>query len=258
MTEPNVPRPDLDPAPPPPSAVEPRPARTGPWRMIGLVAGATVAGAIVGALALYGMNGLPGNASATKPQADGTVPAATAALADPDCGGALTLAKTLAPLATGDMAALSLATAPRRMPALAFSDAAGKPVTLADFKGKVLLVNLWATWCVPCRKEMPALDALERELGGDKFQVVTINLDTRDPKKPQAFLKEIGVASLAFYADPDTKTFQALRSVGRGFGLPTSLLVDAKGCEIGYLAGPAEWASPDALGLIKQITAKSI
>ncbi|WP_029006660.1 thiol:disulfide interchange protein TlpA [Azorhizobium doebereinerae] len=256
MTDLN-PRPDSDPAAAPAPA-EARPARRGPWRMIGLVAGATVAGAMVGALALYGMKGLPGNASATKPQADGTIPAATAALADPDCQGAVDAAKRLAPLAKGELAALSLATTPRRLPPLAFADAAGKPVTLADFKGKTLLVNLWATWCVPCRKEMPALDALEKAQGGKDFQVVAINLDTRDPKKPHAFLSEIGVASLGFYADPDTKTFQALRSVGRGFGLPTTLLVDAKGCEIGYLAGPAEWASPDAQALIRQATGKGI
>ncbi|WP_373870123.1 thiol:disulfide interchange protein TlpA [Azorhizobium oxalatiphilum] len=229
--------------------------------MIGLVAGATVAGAVVGALALYGMNGLPGNASATKPltaetkpQADGTVPAATAALSDPDCTGAVTTAKGLAPLAKGELAAFSLATTPRRLPELAFTDADGKPVTLADLKGKTLLVNLWATWCVPCRKEMPALDQLEKVAGGKDFQVVAINLDTRDPKKPHAFLKEIGVSALAFYADPETKSFQALRSVGRGFGLPTTLLVDAKGCELGFLAGPAEWASEDALALIRKAT----
>lgn len=251
MTDLNVPPPGTDPAVSSAPATETRPARQGPWRMIGLVAGAVVAGAMVGALALYGMNGPAGNASATKPQSDGTVPAATAAIADPQCQGAVDLGKAIAPLAKGELAALSLATSARRMPPLAFTDAAGKPVTLEDFKGKVLLVNLWATWCVPCRKEMPALDALERTLGGDKFQVVAINLDTRDPKKPQAFLNEIGVSALAFYADPNTKTFQALRSVGRGFGLPTSLLVDAKGCEIGYLAGPAEWAGSDALAVIK-------
>lgn len=251
MTDLNPPPRDTDPAPSAEPAAESRPARQGPWRMIGLVAGAVVAGAMVGALALYGMNGLAGNASATKPQADGTVPAATAAIADPQCQGTVDLGKTLGPLAKGELAAFQVATSPRRMPQLAFTDADGKAKTLADFKGKVLLVNLWATWCVPCRKEMPALDTLERTLGSDKFQVVAINLDTRDPKKPQAFLKEIGVSSLAFYADPDTKTFQALRSVGRGFGLPTSLLVDAKGCEIGYLAGPAEWAGSDAKAVIK-------
>ncbi len=251
MTDFNVPPRDTDPAASAAPSPEPRPARKGPWRMIGLVAGAVVAGAMVGALALYGMNGPAGNASATKPQADGTVPAATAAIADPQCGSTVDLGKTIAPLAKGELAAFQVASTPRRMPPLAFTDATGKAITLADFKGKVLLVNLWATWCVPCRKEMPALDALERTLGGDKFQVVAINLDTRDPKKPQAFLKEIGVSSLTFYADPDTKTFQALRSVGRGFGLPTSLLVDAKGCEIGYLAGPAEWAGSDALAVIK-------
>lgn len=256
MTDANLPRPDDAPGAPP--AKTPTAAAGKPGRMIGLVAGAAVLGAVAGALALYGMNGLKGNASATKPLPDGTVPAATAAISDPDCAGAVATAKRLAPFAKGELAALSLATEPRRLPPLTFTDGAGKPVTLADFKGKTLLVNLWATWCVPCRKEMPALDALEKAQGNADFQVLAINLDTKDPKKPRAFLNEIGVSSLAFHADPETKTFQALRSVGRGFGLPTTLLVDAKGCEIGYLAGPAEWASEDAQTLIKQAVGKGV
>ncbi|MGU3495194.1 thiol:disulfide interchange protein TlpA [Xanthobacteraceae bacterium A53D] len=255
MTEPNLPRPETDPEASP-APLETRAARSGRGRRFGVVAGAAVAGAVVGALALYGMNGLPGNAPATKPMADGTVPAATAAISDVNCQGAVDLAKRLAPLAKGELAALSLATTPRRMPDLTFADAAGKPVTLDDFKGQTLLINLWATWCVPCRKEMPALDQLETAMGGPDFKVVAINLDTRDPKKPHAFLNEIGVKSLAFYADPETKSFQALRTVGRGFGLPTTLLVDGKGCEIGFLAGPAEWHSEEAQELIRQATGR--
>jgi thiol-disulfide isomerase/thioredoxin len=113
-----------------------------------------------------------------------------------------------------------------------------------------VLLNLWATWCVPCRKEMPALDALEGKLGGPAFEVVAINIDTRDPDKPRAWLKEVGVGRLGYYADPSAKVFQDLKTVGRAAGMPTTLLVDPAGCEIGTVAGPAEWASEDAVKLV--------
>lgn len=237
MTEPDVP-------PPPPAAT---PSRSGFGRMAGILGAAVVAGALVGALALYVMEGPSRNASAPQPAQASTA----APERDATCTQAVSLAERLKPLAKGEVAALALATEPRRLPPLSFTDGEGQPRTLADFRGKLLLVNLWATWCVPCRKEMPALDRLEQTLGGDRFQVVAINLDTRDAEKPKAFLKEIGTQALAFYADPGTKSFSALRTVGRGFGLPTSLLVDGNGCEIGFLAGPAEWASEDAEAVIK-------
>jgi thiol-disulfide isomerase/thioredoxin len=120
-----------------------------------------------------------------------------------------------------------------------------------------VLLNLWATWCVPCRKEMPTLDALEGRLGGAKFQVVAVNIDTRNPDRPKAFLKEIGINKLAYYADPDAKTFQDLKAIGRAFGMPTTVLVDPQGCEIGTIAGPAEWASDDAVKLIKAALGES-
>jgi thiol-disulfide isomerase/thioredoxin len=138
-----------------------------------------------------------------------------------------------------------------KVPDLAFHDAAGKPLTLAHWRGRTVLLNLWATWCVPCRKEMPALDALEQRLGSPKFEVVAVNIDTRDADKPKAWLKEVGVEKLGYYADPTARTFQDLKSVGRAFGMPTTLLVDGQGCEIGTIAGPAEWASEDAIKLIK-------
>ncbi|TCT06036.1 thiol:disulfide interchange protein TlpA [Aquabacter spiritensis] len=237
MTEPDAPIPH-----PPPDA-----ARTGRGRMLAVLGVAALAGAVAGALALYVMQGAPGNA----PAPSAVTAAQAAPVKDPACAPAVAAADRLRGLAKGEIAALSLATEPRRLPPLSFTDAAGNPMSLTDFKGKLLLVNLWATWCVPCREEMPALDALEQALGGDRFQVVAINLDTRDPAKPKAFLDEIGVKSLAFYADPGTKSFQALRAAGRGFGLPTSLLVDGEGCEIGFLAGPAEWAGADAKALIQ-------
>ena len=112
------------------------------------------------------------------------------------------------------------------------------------------LLNLWATWCVPCRREMPALDALQAKLGGPKFQVVAVNIDTRDPAKPLAFLKQIGVTHLAYFTDESAQVFEDLKTAGKAFGMPTTLIVDPKGCEIGDMAGPAEWASDDGVKLV--------
>ena len=152
---------------------------------------------------------------------------------------------------TGDVAALMQARAPMPMSDLAFTAPDGKPMTLADRKGKVLLVNLWATWCAPCRKEMPDLDALQKSHGGDQFEVVAINIDTRNPEKAEAFLTEIGVERLARYADPTLSVFNTLKSRGRAIGLPVTVLIDREGCELGTMNGPALWASPDAHRLIE-------
>lgn len=225
---------------------------------IAQVALGVVIGATIGALAVYGMNHLSGNVppheTAAGPQSAGALsPAAGQGdeKGDGACASSVARAKALEPFAKGDLAALKLTATPKLLPNLAFQDAAGRPVTLADFKGRLLLVNLWATWCVPCRKEMPELDHLEGALGGPDFQVVAINLDTRDPDKPAAFLREIGVSHLANFADPKGQAFPALRAVGRGFGLPTTLLVDGQGCELGFLAGPAAWGGAEAQALVK-------
>jgi thiol-disulfide isomerase/thioredoxin len=166
------------------------------------------------------------------------------------CQPALKLAHGLAPLARGEVAAFAVAERPLQVPELAFRDAGGNERHLSDWRGRTVLLNLWATWCVPCRKEMPALDALEQKLGGPAFEVVAVNIDTRDPDKPRSWLKEVGIDRLGYYADPSAKIFQDLKAVGRALGMPTTLLVDREGCEIGTLAGPAEWASGDAVQLI--------
>lgn len=218
-------------------------------RAVLVVTGALVAGALVGLAGVYGIAGTGRNGdgvAAVAATTGATVPA------DPQCTSASETARRIAPLAKGEVAAFAPTTTPRRVPDLAFQDAAGKPLRLAEVSpGALRLVNLWATWCAPCRKEMPALDQLQAELGGKDFEVVALNIDTRDPAKPREFLTETGVRSLAFYADPKAQSFQDLRAVGRGFGLPTTLLIDGKGCEIGHLSGPAEWASPDAQALIR-------
>jgi thiol-disulfide isomerase/thioredoxin len=166
------------------------------------------------------------------------------------CAAAVNTAGRIAPLARGEVAALAVSRKAFRLPDLAFKDAEGRARTLAQWRGRTVLLNLWATWCVPCRKEMPALDALENDLGGPHFEVVAVNIDTRDPEKPLAFLKEVGVTHLAYYADPSARTFQDLKLAGKAFGMPTTLIVDPSGCEIGEMAGPAEWASADGLKLV--------
>jgi thiol-disulfide isomerase/thioredoxin len=158
--------------------------------------------------------------------------------------------RRMAPLVRGEVAAVAVAKTPKSLPELAFKDAGGTARTLADWRGRTVLLNLWATWCVPCRKEMPALDALQAKLGGPGFEVVSINIDTRDPEKPKAWLKEVGVDRLAYYADNTAKVFQDLKVIGKAFGMPTTLIVDPNGCEVATLAGPAEWASDDAVKLV--------
>lgn len=168
-----------------------------------------------------------------------------------ECRASQPVAERIAPLARGEVAALGVTKAPKPAPEVEFLGGEGQPLKLSDFKGRMVLVNLWATWCVPCRLEMPALDTLQAELGGPGFEVVAINVDTRNPEKPKEWLKENGIDRLAYYADPTGKLMQALQRSGHLVGLPTTLLVDATGCEVAVLKGPAEWASPDALTLVR-------
>jgi thiol-disulfide isomerase/thioredoxin len=169
------------------------------------------------------------------------------------CAPAVKTAGAIAPLAHGEVAALTVAHTPFRVPDIAFKDAAGHVRTLADWRGRTVLLNLWATWCVPCRREMPALDTLESDLGGKDFEVVAVDIDTRDPEKPLAFLKDVGVNHLAYYSDQSAKVFQDLKMAGKAFGMPTTLIVDRSGCEIGEMAGPAEWSSADAIKLVRAV-----
>lgn len=211
------------------------PPRPPSKRRIPIAIGAVVAAGVVGLGAFYGAGSFK--------RASG----------DPACANAAVLARKIAPLAHGEVAAVTIATAPQLMPDLAFDDAEGKPRKLSEWRGKTVLVNLWATWCVPCRKEMPALDSLQGQLGGKDFEVVAINIDTRDAEKPKNFLKDANLTRLGYFSDAKAKVFQDLKNVGKALGMPTSVLIDAKGCEIGNLAGPAEWASDDAIRLIKGV-----
>jgi thiol-disulfide isomerase/thioredoxin len=203
-------------------------------RRIPIAIGAVMIGAAIGFAGVYGIGGLKRSATG-----------------DSACREAVDLARKLAPLAHGEVAALTMATAPLRLPDLTFEDASGKPKRLSDWRGRTVLVNLWATWCVPCRKEMPALESLQTRLGGPNFEVVAVNIDTRDPEKPKNFLKEANLTRLAYFSDEKAKVFQDLKAVGRALGMPTSVLVDGQGCEIATIAGPAEWDSDDAIKLIR-------
>ena len=203
-------------------------------RRIPYVIGAVLIGAVLGFAGVYRFGGLKHGAAA----------------GDSACAGAVELSKKLAPLAHGEVAALTMATAPLKLPDLSFEDGDGKTRKLSEWRGRTVLVNLWATWCVPCRKEMPALESLQTRLGGPKFEVVAINIDTRDPEKPKNFLKDAHLTRIGNFNDQKAKVFQDLKSIGRALGMPTSVLVDSQGCEIGTIAGPAEWASDDAVKLI--------
>lgn len=166
------------------------------------------------------------------------------------CRPAVETAQRIAPLVHGEVAALTVAHTPFQVPDLSFKGADGREHTLKDWRGRTVLLNLWATWCVPCRREIPALDALQGKLGGQNFDVVAINIDTRDPHKPLAFLKDVGIKKLAYYSDPSAHAYEDLKTAGKAFGMPTTVLVDRAGCEIGTMAGPAEWASDDGVKLV--------
>lgn len=209
-----------------------------------LVLLAAVAGALAGAVAVYVTGGPAGN--------NGTdAPAAAVSEADvAACAAKADKAKALGASATGEVAAMLAADPPQSMKALAFNAPDGKPMTLADRQGKTVLLNLWATWCFPCREEMPALNALQKEAGSDTFEVIAVNVDTGDDSKPKKFLSETGIDTLGYYRDNTLALFNDLKKRGLALGLPVTLLIDADGCLLAHMNGPAHWASADAKKLI--------
>jgi thiol-disulfide isomerase/thioredoxin len=147
----------------------------------------------------------------------------------------------------GEMAAFVTKKVPEQLPDITFEDASGKEVHLSSFKGKTILLNLWATWCGPCREEMPALDHLQKELGGDKFDVVALSLDRGGYEASRKFLDDLKAGHVKLYADPTAKQGMALKLIG----MPTTILINKDGLEIGRLAGSAKWDSPDAKKLVQ-------
>lgn len=203
-----------------------------------LIVIAGVAGILAGAVAVYVSNTGSGNGS------DGLLAASSGA-----CEGAVETVKSVSQLSKGQVAAMVAAQPPRPL-ALSFKGPDGKDLKTVDFAGKTVLLNLWATWCGPCREEMPALNALQKDMGGKDFEVVAVNIDTGNDEKPKAFLAEYGVDALGYYRDSSMGVFNSLKKEGLAFGLPATLVIDKKGCLISAMNGPAAWDSPDAKALI--------
>lgn len=132
-----------------------------------------------------------------------------------------------------------------------FTDAEGRRLGLAGFRGRTVLLNIWATWCAPCREEMPALDRLQAELGGPAFEVVALSIDRGGADAVRAFYEKVGIANLAVYIDRPNASGRALRVVG----IPTTLLMDRDGREIGRAVGPVEWDGPATVGLLRRAMA---
>jgi len=179
---------------------------------------------------------------------------ASTASAPDGCTAKTDAAKKLAAAATGSVAAMSASSPPISLAGLSFNGPDGKPLKLADFRGKTVLMNLWATWCAPCRAEMPELDTLEKEKGGPGFQVVTVNADTGGDDKPKKFLSETGATTLGYYSDHTMALFNELKDRGLALGLPVTLLIDKDGCLLTHMNGPAAWASAEAKTFIDTAT----
>lgn len=145
-------------------------------------------------------------------------------------------------------AAMSLHETSRPLPELRFEDGDGRAVSLADFRGGMVLLNVWATWCGPCRREMPTLDGLQAKLGGPDFGVVALSIDRAGIEVVAEFYAEVGVAHLTRYIDDSGKAARQLNAVG----LPTTLLIDREGREIARHVGPAEWDTPEMVRFFRQ------
>jgi thiol-disulfide isomerase/thioredoxin len=156
-------------------------------------------------------------------------------------------------LAVGPMASFLVKADRPSLPDLAFKDSSGNEVKLSKWQGRVVLLNLWATWCAPCRKEMPTLNGVQKQLGSVDFEVVALSVDRKGLEASAAFLKETGADALGLYVDETAKSLGDLQA----FGLPSTLLIDRKGREIGRLLGPAEWNSAEAIALMKAALAEA-
>jgi len=211
------------------------------------IAIAALAGALAGAIAVYVSGGETGKFAT-----------ASSSPEDRICAAKTAQAERIGAAATGEVAAMLPADPPQSLASLTFNDPSGKPMTIADLKGKTLLLNLWATWCAPCRAEMPALDALQKAQGGEDFEVVAVNIDTGDDTKPKAFLQDTGVTELGYYRDASLGIFNEMKSRALALGLPVTALIDAEGCLLAHMNGPAEWNSPDAQTLLSAARASTL
>jgi thiol-disulfide isomerase/thioredoxin len=155
-------------------------------------------------------------------------------------------------LATGPIAAVVVHSARREVGAFTFNTADGSAADLSKWKGRVVLLNLWATWCAPCRKEMPDLEALQKELGGPDFEVVALSVDKKGAAAAAAFLKEVGAETLAVYTDTELASLAAMQAIG----LPATILIDRNGREAARLLGPAAWHSAEAITMVRALMAE--
>lgn len=224
-----------------------------------LVAKAALITMAVGVAFVYAIGSMGGKKPPGSAVDDGASPggtaeqgAAPAADGDAACAASAKIAASVKDLAKGEVAAMTIAGKPAPLPDYAFDGPDGAPVSLGSFKGKTTLFNIWATWCVPCRAEMPALDRLQEAFAGQNFQVVAVNVDTTRLERPKAFLAEAGVKSLTYYGDPKANVFFEMKQSGKALGLPTTLLIGPDGCQIGLMNGPAGWDSADAKALISR------
>ncbi|MBD3679703.1 MAG: TlpA family protein disulfide reductase [Rhodobacteraceae bacterium] len=152
-------------------------------------------------------------------------------------------------LREGTMKKLVFHTEPQPVPEAIFVDAEGSPVDLAEYHGKYVLLNFWATWCAPCRAEMPSLAALQAELGGDGFAVVTVATGRNSVAGIRRFFEETGVTNLPQYRDPNGAVAREMGVLG----LPITVLLDPEGQEIARLRGDAEWDSESAKAIISAL-----
>ena len=157
------------------------------------------------------------------------------------------LAVSIQPAGAQAPAGFTVHESPRPLPKIQFENGQGEAMSLADFRGKVVLLNSWATWCAPCRREMPTLERLQAELGGPEFEVVALSLDRKGLPAVKEFYEELGLQELATYVDESGAAQRALSVLG----LPTTLLLDRDGNEIGRLLGPTEWDSPEMVSFIR-------
>lgn len=185
------------------------------WRSLFVTVSAAF---VVMCAAIYGINAADGNAQANKQR-----------------------------FSKGQMTAFVFKSNPKAVPEFPFKDAQDKVLTLADWKGRVVLLNLWATWCAPCRHEMPGLDRLQADLGSEDFEVVALSVDRKGKAPSAKFLQEVNASNLKLYVDDTGKAFFEMRARG----LPATYLIDREGRLIGRLVGPAEWDSEEAKALMQ-------
>ena len=152
------------------------------------------------------------------------------------------------PAALPDAFRLSFWPEPRAVPDLRFADGNGRALSLADFRGRPVVLNIWATWCVPCRKEMPTLDRLQAAFGKSVLTVLPLSIDRQETAVVRQFYRQLGLKALGVYVDPSGRAASEIGAIG----IPTTLLIDRGGREVGRKIGPADWDSPKMIGLLRR------